>query len=448
MISDPLSVRDCCLVTDGGGAVIMVRAERARDFPNAPVYFLGGATALSHRSIAQMDDLTVSAAARSGPQAYAMAGLGPKDVDVLALYDAFTINTILFLEDLGFCPKGEGGRFVSEGHIAPGGALPVNTNGGGLSCVHSGHVRHLPRDRGRAPIARELRRPAGRRGRDGPRPRQWRHPVKPGHSPARHTGHIVGGALISKVNQITTRRSSDMSGALAGKVIAVTGAGRGIGRDIALLAAREGAKVVVNDIGASLSGEGGEAGPAEAVVVEIEQTGGEALAHTRSIAEPEGALSLIEETIGRFGRIDGVVNNAGILRDKIFHRMQPEDWEAVIRGASDGLLLRLARRRPVFPRTGQRRLRAFHLDERADRQSRPGQLRRRQTGDCRPVALHCPRHAALRRTIQLRGSLRLEPDDRLDPHRHARAGGPRGQAPADDPGQDRAAGRPSAERRG
>lgn len=138
MISDPLSVRDCCLVTDGGGAVIMVRAERARDFPQAPVYFLGGATALSHRSIAQMEDLTVSAAARSGPQAYAMAGLGPKDVDLLALYDAFTINTILFLEDLGFCPKGEGGRFVSDGHIAPGGALPVNTNGGGLSCVHPG----------------------------------------------------------------------------------------------------------------------------------------------------------------------------------------------------------------------------------------------------------------------------------------------------------------------
>jgi NAD(P)-dependent dehydrogenase (short-subunit alcohol dehydrogenase family) len=122
-----------------------------------------------------------------------------------------------------------------------------------------------------------------------------------------------------------------MSAALAGKVIAVTGAGRGIGRDIALLAAREGASVVVNDIGASLSGEGGEAGPAEAVCAEIEQAGGEALAHTRSIAEPEGALSLIDETIGRFGRIDGVVNNAGILRDKIFHRMQPEDWEAVIR---------------------------------------------------------------------------------------------------------------------
>lgn len=138
MVSDPLSVLDCCLVTDGGGAVVMVRAERARDFPHKPVYFLGGASALSHRSIAQMADLTVSGAAESGANAYAMAGLGPEDVDVLALYDAFTINTILFLEDLGFCPKGEGGRFVSDGHIAPGGSLPVNTNGGGLSCVHPG----------------------------------------------------------------------------------------------------------------------------------------------------------------------------------------------------------------------------------------------------------------------------------------------------------------------
>ena len=85
-----------------------------------------------------MPDLTVSAAAESGARAYAQAKLGPKDVDVVELYDAFTINTILFLEDLGFCPKGEGGRFVSGGHIAPGGGLPVNTNGGGLSCVHPG----------------------------------------------------------------------------------------------------------------------------------------------------------------------------------------------------------------------------------------------------------------------------------------------------------------------
>ncbi len=138
MISDPLSVLDCCLVTDGGGAVIMVRADRALDFPQKPAFFLGGATALSHRSIAQMADMTTTAAVQSGKAAYAMAGMTPQDVDVLALYDAFTINTLLFLEDLGFCPKGEGGRFVQGGGIAPGGRLAVNTNGGGLSCVHPG----------------------------------------------------------------------------------------------------------------------------------------------------------------------------------------------------------------------------------------------------------------------------------------------------------------------
>jgi len=138
MVSDPLSKLDCCLVTDGGAAVIMTRAERAGDCPQPPVYFLGAGMAHFHRQITQMPDLTVSAASASGPRAFAMAGLSPAEVDVLELYDAFTINTILFLEDLGFCPKGEGGRFVEDGAIAPGGRLPVNTNGGGLSCVHPG----------------------------------------------------------------------------------------------------------------------------------------------------------------------------------------------------------------------------------------------------------------------------------------------------------------------
>lgn len=138
MISDPLTIRDCCLVTDGGAAAIMVRADRAKDFPKPPAYFLGGAGATTHRQITMMPDLTTTAAADSGPRAFEMAGLAPADVDVLELYDAFTINTILFLEDLGFCPKGEGGRFVEDGAIAPGGRLPVNTNGGGLSCVHPG----------------------------------------------------------------------------------------------------------------------------------------------------------------------------------------------------------------------------------------------------------------------------------------------------------------------
>jgi acetyl-CoA acetyltransferase len=125
-------------VTDGAGAVIMVRAERARDFPNKPAWFLGGAIAHSHMQVDQMGDLTRTAAADSGPRAFAMAGLTPADVDVLQLYDAFTLNVILALEDLGFCKKGEGGAFVADGRIAPGGSLPVNTNGGGLSYCHPG----------------------------------------------------------------------------------------------------------------------------------------------------------------------------------------------------------------------------------------------------------------------------------------------------------------------
>ena len=138
MVSDPLSVRDCCLVTDGGGAYVMVRADRARHLAKAPVYVLGNAIALWHRQISSMPDLTVTAASQSGREAYAMAGLSAKDMNVLELYDAFTINTLLFLEDLGFCKKGEAGAFVEGGAIGPGGRLPVNTNGGGLSCVHPG----------------------------------------------------------------------------------------------------------------------------------------------------------------------------------------------------------------------------------------------------------------------------------------------------------------------
>ena len=138
MVSDPLSVRDCCLVTDGAGAYVMVRSDRARHLSKAPVYVLGNATAVWHRQISSMPDLTVTAASQSGREAYAMAGLSAKDMNVLELYDAFTINTLLFLEDLGFCKKGEAGAFVEGGAIGPGGRLPVNTNGGGLSCVHPG----------------------------------------------------------------------------------------------------------------------------------------------------------------------------------------------------------------------------------------------------------------------------------------------------------------------
>lgn len=138
MISDPISRADCCLVTDGAAAVVMTRADRARAGPKPAVPLLGAAAATWHNMISAAPDLTMTAAAESGPRAMAMAGVTPDKIDVVQVYDAFTINTILFLEDLGFCKKGEGGAFVSGGGIAPGGHLPVNTNGGGLSYAHPG----------------------------------------------------------------------------------------------------------------------------------------------------------------------------------------------------------------------------------------------------------------------------------------------------------------------
>jgi acetyl-CoA acetyltransferase/uncharacterized OB-fold protein len=137
-ISTPFTVRDCCLSTDGGGAVIVTAADRVKSLRKPPAYVLGCGQSITHAAISAMPDLTETGARRAGEIAYRMAGLQPKDIDVLALYDAFTINTILFLEDLGFCPKGEGGRFVEGGRIGPKGSLPVNTNGGGLSYCHPG----------------------------------------------------------------------------------------------------------------------------------------------------------------------------------------------------------------------------------------------------------------------------------------------------------------------
>jgi acetyl-CoA acetyltransferase len=138
MVTYPFTVRDCCLVTDGGGAMILTSAARAGALRKKPVYVLGVGEALSHAAITSMPDVTVTAATESGPKAFRMAGLKLADVDMVSLYDAFTLTPILFLEDLGFCPKGEGGRFVADGAIAPGGKLPVNTSGGGLSYCHPG----------------------------------------------------------------------------------------------------------------------------------------------------------------------------------------------------------------------------------------------------------------------------------------------------------------------
>ncbi len=139
MIADPLHLLDCSVVSDGGAAIIMTAAERAKDFRPQPVYVLGIGEGHSHEHISQARNLTTSAAKEAGERTYAMAGLGPQAIDVAELYDCFTPVVLVELEDLGFCPKGEGGRFVENGRIELGGELPVNTHGGLMSHCHPGH---------------------------------------------------------------------------------------------------------------------------------------------------------------------------------------------------------------------------------------------------------------------------------------------------------------------
>lgn len=139
MIADPLHLLDCSLVSDGGSAVILTSAERAKDFPNHPVYVLGFGEGHSHEHISQARSLTTSSAVESGQRAYQMAGLGPSDIDVAQIYDCFTPVVLIELEDLGFCAKGEGGPFAASGATQLGGSLPMNTNGGLLSHCHPGN---------------------------------------------------------------------------------------------------------------------------------------------------------------------------------------------------------------------------------------------------------------------------------------------------------------------
>lgn len=138
MIADPFTKLHCCIRSDGGAAVVLVSAERAKDLRSTPVWVLGAAETTSHMLTSQWDDLTVGPAAVSGPLAFARAGVRPSDVDVAEIYDAFTYMLLLTLEDLGFCAKGEGGAFVEKGALRLGGALPTNTDGGGLSACHPG----------------------------------------------------------------------------------------------------------------------------------------------------------------------------------------------------------------------------------------------------------------------------------------------------------------------
>jgi acetyl-CoA acetyltransferase len=139
MIAYPFRLLQCCLVTDGGGALILVAAERARDFPQKPVCLLGTGESVETPMVSQMADFTSSRAFRvAGPKAFAEAAITHDDVDHLMIYDAFAHLPIYGLEDLGFVPKGEAGAFIAGHTTAPGGKLPLNTNGGGLSYMHSG----------------------------------------------------------------------------------------------------------------------------------------------------------------------------------------------------------------------------------------------------------------------------------------------------------------------
>ena len=138
LIADPLHLLDCCVVTDGGASILVTTEERARDLKQKPVFVLGSSESHTHAHISQMPDLTVTPAAITGPRAFAEAGITPQDIDMAMIYDSFTITVLLILEDLGFCPKGEGGAFVQGGRIALGGELPINTDGGGLSSNHPG----------------------------------------------------------------------------------------------------------------------------------------------------------------------------------------------------------------------------------------------------------------------------------------------------------------------
>ncbi|MDH3682947.1 MAG: acetyl-CoA acetyltransferase [Acidimicrobiia bacterium] len=137
VISTPLHLLDCCIISDGGGAVVVTSLERARDLATEPVVLLGSGEAATHQEIGSPDLLTI-AAKQSGERAFAMAGVTHDDIDLAMIYDSFTITVLATLENLGFCKPGEGGDFVTDGRIQLGGSLPINPDGGGLSSNHPG----------------------------------------------------------------------------------------------------------------------------------------------------------------------------------------------------------------------------------------------------------------------------------------------------------------------
>ncbi|MBK7125842.1 MAG: thiolase [Dehalococcoidia bacterium] len=138
LVSWPLTLLHCCLVTDHGGAVLVVSPEIARSVKTKPVWIAGAGESMSHSNMLEMGDFTATSAAASSAAAYKMAGMGPEDMEMAMLYDSFTVTAGITAEMLGLAPRGEGFRLWKDGHAAPGGKFPMNTNGGGLSFNHSG----------------------------------------------------------------------------------------------------------------------------------------------------------------------------------------------------------------------------------------------------------------------------------------------------------------------
>ncbi|MEU2788140.1 acetyl-CoA acetyltransferase [Streptomyces sp. NPDC007100] len=168
VIADPFTKLHCCIRSDGGCAVLLVAEEYVRDLAARPVWVLGAGTAISHSAMSGWDDFTVSPAAVSGRLAFERAGVRPAEIDVAEIYDAFTYMTLVTLEDLGFCAKGEGGAYVAKGRLLRDGELPVNTDGGGLAACHPGMrglfllVEAVRQLRGEAGEGRQVRRTGNR----------------------------------------------------------------------------------------------------------------------------------------------------------------------------------------------------------------------------------------------------------------------------------------------
>ena len=215
------------------------------------------------------------------------------------------------------------------------------------------------------------------------------------------------------------------AGMVQDKVVIVTGAGRGIGQAIAKMMAACGAKVVVNDIGTSVNGEGRDLGPAQDTVDQITAAGGQAVVSTESVAQWDGACRIAELAMDTYGRIDCVVNNAAVLRDVIFHKMMPEDWEAVIGVGLNGSFYVSRAVAPYFRK--QESGSFVHI---TDRWRWAGQLRRDENRPGRTFQRHCAGHGALPCALELRGPNGIYPDDRIHPDQHAGAAGSRLEAAA------------------